>query len=299
MEKNNEKPTILVVDDIPSNVKGLVEIFQYEYTVLVATNGRDALEIAVSQAVDLIFMDVLMPEMDGFEVCEKLKANSLTRDIPVVFITANTDQENVSKGFELGAQYYLTKPLNVKTTKAIVSFIFSELKTLRQLRERIREVSVISTLCREGEFIFSTMEEAIGLSAFLSNACPDSEKAGTGLRELLFNAVEHGNLGITYEEKSRLVEVGEFDKEIDRRLALPGNEAKRVLVRYKHSESEIRFLIRDEGKGFDWKPYLAFDPVRAYDVHGRGIAMANSLSFESLEYQGVGNEVLAVIKIGT
>jgi anti-sigma regulatory factor (Ser/Thr protein kinase) len=122
----------------------------------------------------------------------------------------------------------------------------------------------------------------------------NGERLAIGLIELFLNAVEHGNLGIGYKEKSVLNLNGTWDVEIERRMALPENASKVVEVEFQRVQKEIRFRIRDQGQGFDWESYLQFSPERAFDSHGRGIALARNLSFSRLEYQGSGNEVIAV-----
>ncbi|MDR1935161.1 MAG: two-component system response regulator [Candidatus Accumulibacter sp.] len=112
MEGYDEKPTILVVDDAPDNLALMSALLKDTYKVKVATNGEKALQIAGSVAPpDLILLDVVMPEMDGYEVCRRLKASSDTRDIPVIFLTANVDAHNEERGLQLGAVDYLTKPV--------------------------------------------------------------------------------------------------------------------------------------------------------------------------------------------
>jgi anti-sigma regulatory factor (Ser/Thr protein kinase) len=148
---------------------------------------------------------------------------------------------------------------------------------------------------QKGIFTFQTVEQARDLGAMLANTCPDPSATVIGLTELLINAVEHGNLGITYEDKSKLYATGGWNEEVQRRLKLPENARKRAEVEFERDDETIRFVIRDEGNGFDWRAYLQVDPQRAFDTHGRGIAMANRLSFSHIEYRGSGNEVVGTI----
>lgn len=105
-----EKPTILAVDDSPENLLLISDLLRKSYKVKVASNGARALIIAQADpSPALILLDIMMPGMDGYEACERLKSNPATRDIPVVFLTASTDEEQ--KGLELGAVGYLTKPV--------------------------------------------------------------------------------------------------------------------------------------------------------------------------------------------
>src|SRR5580765_5976179 len=94
---------ILVVDDTPANIQVLAATLKEKsYQISVATNGRQALEVVGRVRPDLILLDVMMPEMDGFETCRRLKASDATRDIPIIFLSARTEIEDIVKGFELG-----------------------------------------------------------------------------------------------------------------------------------------------------------------------------------------------------
>ncbi|MCL6559450.1 MAG: diguanylate cyclase, partial [Firmicutes bacterium] len=121
MEELHEKQTILIVDDSPENITVLGALLRLDYTVRVATNGKKALKIVESDnPPDLILLDVMMPGMDGYEVCRRLKADSRTRNIPVIFITARCGEEDEVKGFETGAVDYVTKPFSPVVIKARV-----------------------------------------------------------------------------------------------------------------------------------------------------------------------------------
>lgn len=121
MDKLQEKPTILIVEDSPENITVLGALLRLDYTVRVATNGEKALKIVESDnPPDLILLDVMMPGMDGYEVCRRLKANSHTQNIPVIFITAKCSEEDEVKGFEMGAVDYVTKPFNPVTIRVRV-----------------------------------------------------------------------------------------------------------------------------------------------------------------------------------
>ncbi len=107
------KYKILIVDDIPKNIQILGNILSREnYQIAYAQFGEQALSILGKQMFDLILLDIMMPGMDGYEVCKQLKSNKATKDIPVIFLTAKADMESVIKGFESGGQDYITKPFN-------------------------------------------------------------------------------------------------------------------------------------------------------------------------------------------
>jgi putative two-component system response regulator len=110
-----DKPvtTILVVDDTPDNLSLMSALLKDHYKVKVANNGEKGLRIANSDAPpDLILLDIMMPDMDGYEVCRRLKAEPATCDIPVIFLTAKSEVEDETKGLALGAADYITKPIS-------------------------------------------------------------------------------------------------------------------------------------------------------------------------------------------
>ncbi len=116
-----KKHKILIVDDVPINIKLLSDIFQNEYEIIFANSGSHALELATSQEPpDIILLDIMMPVMDGYEVCKHLKANSRTQNIPVIFISAKMEEEDELKGFEVGGVDYITKPFSRRITIARV-----------------------------------------------------------------------------------------------------------------------------------------------------------------------------------
>jgi len=105
----SHKPTILVIDDTESNLDMLMAILK-NYDVIPALSGKEALEIVKNEKIDLILLDIMMPEMDGYEVCRRLKSEEATRSIPIIFITAKTDEESIELGYSIGGIDYVTKP---------------------------------------------------------------------------------------------------------------------------------------------------------------------------------------------
>lgn len=104
---------VLVVDDTEANIDMLVEALGDDYEVMVAMDGEDALEMVEEEPPDLILMDIMMPGMDGFEACEKLKSDPATSGIPVIFLTGMTDQADKDRGMKLGAIDYIFKPFDL------------------------------------------------------------------------------------------------------------------------------------------------------------------------------------------
>ncbi len=129
--------TILVVDDTPANLSLMSSLLKDTYKVKVANSGARAMEIAQSDPPpDLILLDIMMPEIDGYEVCRRLKAQEATKDIPIIFITAMGDVENESMGFALGAVDYITKPFNKTVVKARIR-VHMQLKRQSRLLENL------------------------------------------------------------------------------------------------------------------------------------------------------------------
>ena len=150
-----EKPTILVVDDTPDNLTLVSNLLKKDYRVRVAISGEKALKIAFSETPpDLILLDVMMPVMDGYEVCQQLRSNPLTAHIPVIFLTAKSEVEDERKGLSLGASDYITKPISppilearVKThlvAKAHADFLTDKTAYLEdEVARRTRELTAI------------------------------------------------------------------------------------------------------------------------------------------------------------
>jgi DNA-binding response OmpR family regulator len=127
----NEKNFILVVDDNQENLKVVSNFLkEMNYKIALALDGDNALQIVRENKIDLILLDIMMPGMDGFEVCEILKENPETKDIPVIFLTARTETDDIVKGFQLGGVDYITKPFNKEELYARVN-THMQLKLIR------------------------------------------------------------------------------------------------------------------------------------------------------------------------
>ncbi len=117
---SSSKPTVLVIDDIPENLTLMYQLLKDDYKVKGANSGERGLALAETANPDLILLDIMMPEIDGYQVCEKLKSNPATSDIPIIFLTAKAERVDEHKGLKLGAVDYITKPINPEIVKARV-----------------------------------------------------------------------------------------------------------------------------------------------------------------------------------
>ena len=294
------KPTVLVVDDEPFNVEIILEYIGSEnYDLKDAEDGLDAwtqLE-ADPEAFDVVVLDRMMPNMDGMEVLKRINAHPILKEVPVILQTALASKSDIADGMQAGAFYYLTKPFEEEMLRSVIETAVSDRQRYLTMKKKVDVTTKDHVLLLEGIYTLKTLEEATELSTTLSNACPDPQRVIIGISELLINAVEHGNLGITYDEKGELKEDGTWNEEVMKRLEMPEHKDKVVTVKVFRDDEKVNFLIIDEGNGFDHSKYLEMDPDRAFDNHGRGIAMSRMLSFDHFEYQGVGNQILVGVNL--
>ena len=142
---------ILVVDDTPANIQSLAAILKEKgYQISVATNGKQALDVMARVQPDLILLDVMMPEMDGYETCRRLKADERWRQIPVIFLTAKTETTDIVQGFELGAVDYVAKPFNAHELLARVNTHLTMDELRRSLADTIGRDQCTRVGCASG-----------------------------------------------------------------------------------------------------------------------------------------------------
>ncbi|NQZ06370.1 MAG: diguanylate cyclase [Algicola sp.] len=139
---NSKQSKILIVDDSEINTMLLAGLLEDEHKIVTASNGEQGIEQAVNEAPDLILLDVTMPGMDGYMVCDELKTNVQTRNIPIIFVTAMDEMEDEARGLELGAIDYITKPFSPQIVKARVR---NHLE-LKLFRDRLMKLSMVDGL---------------------------------------------------------------------------------------------------------------------------------------------------------
>jgi CheY-like chemotaxis protein/anti-sigma regulatory factor (Ser/Thr protein kinase) len=294
------KVRMLVVDDEPGNIEIIRAYLEApDIEIAVAHDGLQAWSLLedVEQEYDLLILDRMMPRLDGMEVLRRIRRTPRLRALPVIMQTAAATPDQVREGLQAGARYYLTKPYEPDALLAIAKTALDEVRRTRETQLRVDDMRSAMITLISAEFEFATLDQATQLSSLASLAAPQPENIVMGLSELLINAVEHGNLGITYEEKSRLRMEDRWQEEVEARLLLPQHRDKRAHLQVLRSADEIRYVVTDQGSGFDFGKYLDFDPERAFDPNGRGISMARQLCFQSLEYIGCGNVVHATVAI--
>lgn len=145
---------------------------------------------------------------------------------------------------------------------------------------------------------FQSPEEIFAILPKLVSEFPSLAAVEMGVSELMLNAVEHGNLGISYQEKSQFMKNGGIQDEIQKRLAEPAYQDRQAYVEVRAEQDEVVVLIVDQGEGFDWKLYLNRDLADVTGMHGRGMMLSAAI-FKTLTYVGNGNKVVAVVDIAS
>lgn len=291
------KIKILAVDDEEFNLDIISEYLESAgFEVVGASDGLVALEqLKKHPDVSVIVLDRMMPNMDGMSMLKVLNDDEVLKEIPVIMQTAAASSKQIQEGIEAGVYYYLAKPYNEALLLSIVRAALKDSVGRMQMREQVNQQRRTLGLMERARFRFRTLEETNNLSYFIANCFPQPEKVVYGLNELMVNAIEHGNLGIRYEEKIELALSGKWHEEIEKRLMQPEYRDKYAILEYSANEKEFTVIIRDQGQGFEWQEYLSLSAKRAMDPNGRGIAVAKMKSFPDLEYRGCGNEVICTI----
>lgn len=291
-----DKERVLVVDDEQLNLFIIEEFLDQEDVALeLHADPLMAWEslVAADSDFSLVVLDRMMPGLDGMELLRRMKREVRFSDIPVIMQTAASSPDQVREGLEAGAYYYLTKPYEPEALISIVRAALEDRRGRRLLRSRAARLEEAQNLISGVEYRFATLEDIATLVPVLAAMCPQPDVVAPGLSDLMVNAVEHGNLGLTYQEKSALKWEGGWEQEIARRRQLPQFRERYATVRAERNQGAMVFTITDQGEGFDWRRFLSFDPERAFDPNGRGIAMARMMSFAALEYRDKGNVVVA------
>lgn len=215
--------TILVVDDTPNNIAVLTEILRGDYRILAAINGEQALKIASGNPPpDLILLDVMMPGMSGHEVCQRLKADSITRKIPVIFVTAMNQVEDETQGFALGAVDYITKPVSPPIVKARVKTHLALYDQNRELERMVRErtaelhhtrLEIIKRLGRAGEFRDNETGMHVIRVAHFCRLLGEAARMNEEDVDLLFNAAPMHDIGKIGIRDHVLLKPGKLDND--------------------------------------------------------------------------------------
>ena len=289
---------VLLVEDDPGLREALRHILDSaEMDVVTAVDGADGLKFLDAEplAFDAVVTDRLMPNVDGLELLRMIKARRDMTLLPVIILTVAAEPHQMVEGLDAGAYAYLPKPVDADVLISMIRSAAADWRHVQELNQHIRSDAETMTLARHARFEYRSPDQAMGLGVLLAKTCPDPDRVVMGLSELLVNAIEHGNLEIGYEKKSRLLQNQGWQDEVERRLAISEYARRTASVEVERLADGVIFTIRDQGCGFEPDPYLEIDPTRVFDAHGRGIAMARLLSFDDLRYEEGGRCAVATV----
>ena len=291
--------TVLVVEDEHALLEILeLEISDLGHNVITASNGQDALTIMNEkhQEIDAVLIDRKMPVMDGLLTVQHMQENPALRYIPVIMLTGFNASEDIQNGIDAGVFYYLTKPYEHEMLASILDSAIRKTRQRKALSDELNQIRNGFAHLQSCTFKVKTLNEAESIAPFVANCFPNSERVLSGIGELLINAIEHGNLGVGYHNKTDLITSGNWRGEIENLQESPENKNKVVTVTVTHNDNGVSLEIEDEGEGFDWSQYMEIDPLRAGHSHGRGIAHTKASCFDALSYNDKGNKVTASVR---
>lgn len=288
---------VLAIEDSDSAKTNIIEFFRNSGYLVTTVSEEDDLitKLKGKDHFDFILVNHdIIPKLsdDFFDILNEAKQMDDFKIILQIGDTANDNYLGNIKAVDFCVN-------NTCTGEVIESFIHSladESRRYHNLREEYLAIQNSLLFVEDAKFKVRTLEEVNDLSQFLSNFCPEPDKAMLGILEIMINSVEHGNLGITTDEKNILLEKGTWLQEIDKRLAMKKNLDKFIDVTLFNTRKEIAIEIKDQGSGFDFKKFMIKDPGKSLGFNGRGIATAKMLSIDSLEYFDNGSKVRMIFK---
>ncbi|CAK6715935.1 Putative response regulator/phosphatase RpfG-like [Vibrio harveyi] len=217
------KPLVLIIDDTPQHIQIISNVLSDNYQVKAATNGNKGIEIALQEPrPEVILLDIVMPEVNGFEVCKKLKKNPLTRAIPIIFLTAQSNHENEQYGFDLGAVDYITKPISPAIVKVRVRAQIMAYNQSRMLAQQVKEktvlleqnqLEIINCLARAGEFKDNETGMHVIRMSHYSRILAEELGAESQWCDLLFSAAPMHDIGKIGTPDAILLKPGKLDEQ--------------------------------------------------------------------------------------
>ena len=241
----------------------------------------------------LILMNL---DESGLKDLVKIKRSRKTESIPVIMIDTKKNHEQQLEALRKGACQITEFENTVQQTKLAILSGLNSTHSFNRLEILLNNHKQSLEHLDCASFIFKTLTEAHVLAQTLSLTCLEVNKVAMGLTEILVNAVEHGNLGFSYEDKTWHQKNNTWEEELCKRLASSEYTGKYVTVEVERHHQMIQFTVTDQGTGFDYHKYMLMDPDQADQEHGRGISIARLVAFERLEYQSPGNKVLMYAK---
>jgi YesN/AraC family two-component response regulator len=286
---------ILLVDDEPLTRDELGGLLQDEgYEVHTAADGDQGLKLFRHEHPDLVITDVRMPRRDGLSlVCAIRREDPY---VPIAVITGHGTEAMVIEALRMGINDFIKKPVRVKDLTAALQRLEAARRPLEQKHAEMP--SAVKLVAHSWTYELQNDLEAIPffVDTMLKHCASGIDRVdllelSLCLRELILNSVEHGNLGLSYEEKTQALEAGTFDELLEERAQREDLRDRRVTVKVSRQDNRLMFDIIDQGEGFDWRALPdPTDPPNLLSIHGRGVLLAR-LSVDSLRYNEKGNQV--------
>ncbi len=291
--KTTKRWNILVIDSNEDAVRFLINLLDASpYDLTSVGNGEEGFNLLLKEpekfAAVILGQNIL--NMNGVRLLHKINSCSQLKIIPVIMEASSGTLEEMEICIRAGVRYFLPKPIDKTILPTVIQTAISDQERYKAAEQATWHTKPLNTLI-SATFKIQTLYEAQAVTSLLANECPNPRLAAVGISEILVNAIEHGNLKITYNEKTKLHEGIQWLAEIERRLALPENADKYVTVVFEKTAGHINIRITDSGPGFDWREYQTLDSKRVFDNHGRGIIMAKNLAFETMIYHTFGKIV--------
>jgi len=290
---------VLIVEDDVISLEIISQLLtNCGYLYETATDGEQALEKILAKPADyysVILSDIEMPKMSGMDLLKKVKAIPAFADIPFVLETSHTQTDVIRECIQNGAYYYLTKPLVANLVCEILHAAIEDRNNQNSITSELDKYRTGISLLESGRFRLKTPAEAKILAATLCHLSKEPVKTSMGIYELVQNAIEHGNLGINYQEKGRLIKQRKLLREINQRLQSPLYQERYVTVEFKVKNHDKILVISDMGEGFDFEEYLECKPERLFDEHGRGITLSMLSGFQQIVYSNQGKTVTCLL----
>jgi CheY-like chemotaxis protein/anti-sigma regulatory factor (Ser/Thr protein kinase) len=316
------KQTILVVDDTIENIDVVVGILNQEYKVKAAANGEAALKIVTASQPDLVLLDIMMPGMDGYEVCIRLKSDPARAQIPIIFITAKSEASDIVKGLKMGAADYIAKPFHPAELHERVRNALELVATQNHLHALIQEKTIGAEQTKQlldhakatahiqshvAQFTVSVPSSTHHISDLLAylhgtyqDVCDannvDTTQLAICLTESITNAIIHGNLEVSSSIKAD--DWNSFYALISEREAQPLYVDRKVLLSYRVDPHNMTFEIEDEGQGFNVNTLPDPDDPNMRLTSGRGIMLIRSM-MDEVEWNERGNQIRMTKRLKT
>ncbi len=284
---------LIVEDDEPSRLFLATVTRHLGHEVSEAADGAAGWRQFQAEGPDLVFSDIAMPVMDGLQMLERIRERS--PETVVIMTTAFGSPEHTLRALRLRANDFLVKPLQLQDITANLRKYADVLGTRSTEREVVGFMVLRHLVMRLGNRPELVGKVADRLMQETDSRIPRSERLGVrlGLVEILLNAIEHGNLGITYEEKTAALAGGSLDWQnlVMARAADPRYRDRKTTIDFRLEADLCSWTITDEGAGFDWRNMPDPNtPGNLLAAHGRGV-MLSRLTFDEVVYEGSGNRV--------